>query len=64
MLNACGETYESLKQFAETIELDGIPVQTVSIEGLLRTKQTDKDALDRRVLERALQTIRGKDGGG
>lgn len=57
MLNACGETYETLKQFAETVELDGIPIRTVNLEGLLRTKQTmrDKDAMDRIVLERALE---------
>ena len=56
MLNACGETYETLKQFAETVELDGIPIRTVNLEGLLRTKQTmrDKDVMDRIVLERAL----------
>lgn len=56
MLNACGETYETLKQFAETVELDGIPIRTVNLEGLLRTKQTmrDKDAMDRIILERAL----------
>lgn len=56
MLNACGETYETLKQFAETVELDGIPIRTVNLEGLLRTKQTmrDKHTMDRIVLERAL----------
>lgn len=60
MLNACGETYESLKQYAETLDLDGIPVRTINLEGLLRTKQTlrDKDVADRIVLERALETIR------
>lgn len=60
MLNACGETYETLKQYAITVDLEGIPVQTVSLEGLLRTKQTvrDKDAADRRVLERALALFR------
>lgn len=60
MLNACGETYETLKQYAETIDLDGVPVQTVSLEGLIRTKQTkrDKDIADRNVLERALKALR------
>jgi hypothetical protein len=50
LLNACGETYETLEQFAETINL----------EGLLRTKQTrrDKDVADRIILERALETLR------
>lgn len=60
MLNACGETYETLKQYAETIDLDGIPVHTVNLEGLLLTKQTtrDKDVSDRVILERALKAFR------
>lgn len=59
MLNACGETYETLQKFAETIDLEGIPVRTVSLEGLLRTKQTmrDKDIADRTVLERAIEAL-------
>lgn len=59
MLSACGETYETLKIYAETIDLDGIPIRTVNLEGLLRTKQTmrDKDVADRIILERALETI-------
>lgn len=57
MLNACGETYETLKQYAEIIDLDGLPLRTINLEGLLRTKQTmrDKDIADRIVLERALK---------
>lgn len=64
MLNACGETFESLQQFAETIDLDGLPVRTVNLEGLLRTKQTtrEKDVADRIVLERALQEFRERSG--
>jgi len=60
MLNACGETYETLEQYAETIYLDGLPVRTVNLEGLLRTKQTlrDKDVADRAVLEQALAELR------
>jgi hypothetical protein len=60
MLNACGETYDTLKQYAVTVDLEGIPVRTVSIEGLLRTKQTvrDKDVSDRHILERALELFR------
>ncbi|MCF8197352.1 MAG: hypothetical protein K9J42_01200 [Sulfuritalea sp.] len=59
MLNACGETYDSLQQHAETIDLDGIPVRTVNLQGLLLTKQTarDKDIADRIVLERALAAL-------
>ena len=57
MFNACGETYESLLPYAITIDFDGIPIRTLSLEGLLKTKQTsrDKDKLDRVILERALQ---------
>lgn len=64
MLNACGESYETLIQYAETVDLDGIPVRTLNLEGLLRTKQTlrDKDIADRAILERALETIRSQRG--
>lgn len=60
MLNANGETYETLKQYAETIDLDGVQVHTVNLEGLLRTKLTGrgKDVADRIILERALGACR------
>jgi predicted nucleotidyltransferase len=64
ILNACGETYDSLMQHAETVNLDGIPVHTINLEGLLLTKKTlrDKDIADRIILERALETIRNRRG--
>lgn len=60
MLNANGQTYDTLRRYAQTIDLDGIPVNTVNLEGLLLTKQTmrDKDASDRIVIERALEVLR------
>ncbi len=60
MFNACGETYESLLPHAVTIDFDGVPVCTLSLEGLLKTKQSsrDKDKLDRVVLERALAELK------
>ena len=60
MFNACGETYESLLPHAVTIEFEGISVHTLSLEGLLKTKQTsrDKDKLDRVILERALEELK------
>ncbi len=60
LLNACGETYETLEPFAETIDLDGLPIRTINLEGLLRTKQTtrEKDVADRIILERALEVLR------
>lgn len=43
-----------------TIDLDGIPVRTLNLEGLLKTKQSarGKDAADRAVLERAIEKLR------
>jgi predicted nucleotidyltransferase len=60
MLNANGQTYDTLRQYSQTLNLDGIPVRTVNLEGLLLTKQTmrDKDASDRIVIERALAVVR------
>lgn len=57
MFNAAGQTYESLLEYQETIDVDGIPIRTVSLEALLLTKQTvrDKDVQDRLILERAIQ---------
>lgn len=60
LLTANGQTYEMLQPFAVTIDLDGIPVRTVSLEGLLLTKLTlrEKDVADRVIIERALDAIR------
>lgn len=60
LLTANGQTYEMLSRYAEVIELDGIPVRTVTLEGLLLTKQTmrEKDAGDRLVIEQALAFLR------
>lgn len=57
MFNACGETYDSLKKYAETIEFDGVQIRTVNLEGLLLTKKSirDKDIPDRVILKKALE---------
>ena len=62
MLNANGQTYATLSRYAQTLDLEGIPVRTVNLEGLLLTKQTmrDKDAADRVIIERALEVFRRK----
>ena len=56
MFSACGESFESLLPYAVTIDFDGVPLRTVNLEGLLKTKQTsrEKDKMDRVILERAL----------
>jgi hypothetical protein len=60
MFDACGESYESLLPYAVTLDFEGVPLHTVNLEGLLRTKQTtrEKDRMDRLILERALQQTR------
>jgi predicted nucleotidyltransferase len=60
MLNANGQTYEMLMPYLQTIDLDGVPVRTVTLEGLLLTKQTmrEKDIADRMMIERAIQILK------
>ncbi|HSW06880.1 hypothetical protein [Aquabacterium sp.] len=62
MLNANGQSFDSLRQYAQTVDLEGIPVKTISLEGLLLTKQTmrDKDVGDRIIIERALEVLRAQ----
>lgn len=62
LLNANGQTYDMLHEYAETLELDGIPVRTINLQGLLLTKQTlrEKDIADRMVIERALSALKNK----
>lgn len=63
MLNAGGETFDTLKELAEVVDLDGIPVRTVSLEGLLRTKLRSargKDIDDRAHIEQALDRLKRK----
>jgi len=60
MFNACGETYASLLPHAVTIDLDGIPIRTLDLDGLLKTKQSEreKDKLDRLAIERAIDSVK------
>ena len=60
LFNACGQTNETLARYAEIVDLDGIPVRTLSLEGLLLTKQSvrDKDVMDRVVLQRAIEAAK------
>ena len=62
ILNANGQTFDTLKQYAQIVDLEGIPVHPVSLEGSLLTKQTmrEKDMADRIIIERALEVFRQK----
>ena len=56
---ANGQTFESLQQHIRTLTVDGVAIQTLNIEGLLKTK-TDyrhKDRIDREVLTRLKQQL-------
>jgi predicted nucleotidyltransferase len=63
IFKTCGETFETLKPYVETVDLDGIAVHTLSLTGLLKTKQStrDKDVMDRVILERAVAALRNQD---
>ena len=51
---ANGQTYESLKNHVRTLTVEGVRIQTLDIEGLLKTKTDyrDKDRIDREALMR------------
>ena len=54
LFNANGETWESVQPWVRRIIVDGVPVQVLDIDGLLRTKTSyrEKDILDRQALTR------------
>jgi len=60
LMNASGETYETLEIYKEVINVDGIPITTLSLEGLIKTKQSAraKDKQDRVILEKALERLK------
>jgi hypothetical protein len=62
MFNACGESFATLLPYRQSIDLDGVQIYSVSMEGLLKTKQSSraKDAMDRLILERALMALKSE----
>ncbi len=59
LVNANGQTFESLRSHEQRLDLDGVPVRTLDLQGLLLTKQTQraKDIADRAILERAVDEL-------
>jgi hypothetical protein len=59
---ANGETWESLQPHVRKLVVEGVPVVTLDIEGLLKTKTDyrDKDRIDREALSRLLRELNGK----
>jgi hypothetical protein len=56
---ANGQTFESLQPHVRHIEVEGVPIATLDIDGLLKTKTDyrDKDKIDRSVLIRLKQAL-------
>ena len=54
---ANGRTYESVQQHVRELEIEGVRVRVLNIDGLLETKTDyrEKDVLDKRVLMRIKQ---------
>ncbi len=60
LFSPCAQTYDMLKNYEQTVDLDGVPVRTVSLEGLLLTKQSQRpqDIQDALILRRAIEAQR------
>ena len=58
LFSANGETYESLQPFIRHVEIDGVTIPTLDIDGLLKTKisHREKDAIDREFLLKIKKT--------
>lgn len=64
MPSACGHAWAELAPFVERRDVDGAPLRVLGLEGLLRTKegQRDKDRSDAAILRAALEALRGRSG--
>lgn len=60
MPSVAGHSWESMQQYVETVDLDGVPLRVLNLEGLLLTKQgkRPKDQMDASILEQALAILR------
>jgi len=56
---ANGEDFSSLQPHVRELEVDGVRIRTLDIDGLLKTKTgyRDKDRIDREALERLRQRL-------
>jgi hypothetical protein len=56
---ANGNTFESLKPHVRTLDVQGVPVQVLDIQGLLKTKTDyrEKDLIDKQALRRIQREI-------
>ena len=63
LFSPCAQTYEMLKPHEQIVDLDGVAVRTVSLHGLLLTKQTPRpqDIHDSLLLRRAIAAASHED---
>ncbi len=61
MPSIAGRTWEQMKPYIESVDLDGVELKLLNLEGLLLTKQgaRPKDQLDAALLRQALDALRG-----
>ena len=59
---ANGETYESVQPHVRLVEIEGVTLRVLDIEGLLKTKTDyrEKDLLDKQMLRRIKDALRGE----
>lgn len=57
---AAGKTWDQLKQHIVTVDVDGVALRVLDLEGLLETKRglRPKDQADAILIERALEALR------
>lgn len=60
MPSVAGHSWEEMRPFIQTLDLDGVPLKLLNLEGLLLTKEgaRPKDQLDAAVLRQALAMLR------
>jgi hypothetical protein len=58
---AAGKTFDQLRSHIRSVQLDGVPVTTLDVDGMLLTKQTnrDSDIADRSKLQRLINARKG-----
>jgi hypothetical protein len=60
MPSIAGHSWNEMRKHIETVDLEGVPLRLLNLDGLLLTKQglRPKDQMDAAVLTRALEEIK------
>jgi predicted nucleotidyltransferase len=62
MPSVAGRTWQEMRTHIETVDLDGVPVRLLNLEGLLLTKQgaRPKDQMDAAILKQAIAELKNR----